>query len=616
MTNVVDRRDSIERSAPALILDTDSAAAPSAAGTKEPKKAVEPKREKTHKPPLSERDRALLENQHRGGGWRGLWARLQLNADNNRRERVRLQESESDEIHFDSPQLELTETGFVGPGGGRVSTIRRVPEFRGSTAQVPGLFPFTIGANSSVIGTPVGIHQETGQQVGYDCMSWHKAGWLSAPSDFILALNGYGKSTLVRRMVFGDVAHGVTPIMLGDIRPDYSDQVRLLGGQVIDLGFGYGKINPLSVGSLGSVLSRLPGSARAAAELEIQSRQMQITAALLEMIRREPVKDFEETLITAGLRVLGDRPPHVGPPLLEDLLQVLTDGPEDMVRASGAIEGRGEPFGPRATEQYYDLTLRLRQTLTAIIDGPFGSIFNAQSSEPLDITSGRPICIDLSRVPEGNEVLRAAALMTCWSEGFAAIKSAHLLADEGLEPKRLFHAIMDELARVLATGGGIVDRVDELTRIQRGIGTGTTMISHTLKDLAAFDSIADRNKALGFFERARAKIIGPVPPDEIPLLRGYIAVNDRTARQVNSWSSSANPHDDPVAPELAPGQDPRRNPVERQRQIPHGTGKFVLFAGESGENSAIPFHVEVTSTERKTGVHNTNRRFDVEEQRA
>lgn len=565
----------------------------------------------TKKQPMPARERALTEDKSRSGGLGGLAARMKLNADNRRRERLREEESAAHDIHFDAPELPLTPEGYAGVGGSRVSTIRRVNEFRATTAQVPGLYPFTVGANSSVIGTPVGVHQETGQLVGYDCVSWFQAGLLTAPSDFVLALNGFGKSTFVRRILFGDDAHGVVPVVLGDIRPDYSGQVRLIGGQVVDLGFGHSRINPLAVGALGSIVHRLPAHARPAVELEIQSRQMQVTAALLEMMRRGRVEDFEETLITAGLRVLNRSPRHRGhPPLLEDLLTVLKEAPEEMVRASGAIQGRGQDFGDRADTQYFDLTLRLRQSLTAIIDGPFGSIFNAQTTEPLDVISGRPICIDLSRVPDGNQTLRAAALLTCWSDGFAAIEAAHLLSDHDLAPKRVFHAIMDELARVLSTGGGIVDRVDELTRVQRAIATGTTMISHTLKDLAAFDSQADRQKALGFFERARAKVIGPVPPEEIELLRGYVNLTAREAERVTGWASGANPHDDPVAPELRTGDDPN-DPARRrkERQIPYGTGKFLIKTGEGDAQPGIPVQTVLTSSERQSGVHDTNSRF-------
>ena len=571
--------------------------------------------------PMSPRERSLTEDKARAGGTAGTLARLKLNADNKRREREREESAAVDEIHFDSPTLDLTDQGYAGPGGARVQTIRRVDEFRATTAQVPGLYPFTVGANSSVVGTPVGRHQETGEIVGYNCMSWFEAGWLTAPSDFILALNGFGKSTFVRRMVFGDDAHGVVPIVLGDIRPDYSDQIRMMGGQVVDLGFGHKKINPLAVGALGSIVETLPAHARPAVELEVQSRRMQVTAALLEMIRKAKVEDFEETLITAGLRYLAQSPFSDGkPPLLEDLLRVLQQAPPELVRASGAL---GAPIGATGTadyrneaavRQYLDLTLRLRQTLTAIIDGPFGSIFNAQSDEPLDVRSGRPICIDLSQVPEGNATLRAAALLTCWSDGFAAIEAAHLLSDHQLAEKRKFHAIMDELARVLSAGAGIVDRVDELTRVQRAIATGTTMISHTIKDLAAFDSIADRKKALGFFERARAKVIGPVPPGEIDLLNEYVSLSRKEAAQLTGWSSGSNPTDDPVAPEWVEGQTSEDDRQRRRgaRKLPYGMGKFLIKTGEGDAQPGIPLQTELTDAERKSGVHDTNSRFDME----
>ena len=55
--------------------------------------------------------------------------------------------------------------------------------------------------------------------------------------------------------------------------------------------------------------------------------------------------------------------------------------------------------------------------------------------------------------------------------------------------------------RALRAGNGIVDRVDFLTRLNRQVGVGTAMISHTMSDLLSLSSEEDRMKARGFVER-------------------------------------------------------------------------------------------------------------------
>ncbi|MEV4283550.1 hypothetical protein [Actinoplanes xinjiangensis] len=41
-----------------------------------------------------------------------------------------------------------------------------------------------------------------------------------------------GRSTAVRRMLLSPVAQGVTPLTLGDLKPDYAELVAALVGQI------------------------------------------------------------------------------------------------------------------------------------------------------------------------------------------------------------------------------------------------------------------------------------------------------------------------------------------------------------------------------------------------
>ncbi|MGO4613030.1 hypothetical protein AB4305_03640 [Nocardia sp. 2YAB30] len=521
-------------------------------------------------------------------GPRGWRARLAISADDHRRSTAARRAEDSGRDGFDKSLAQLTDRGYRGLGGGRAAVVPGTPEWRATTVQVAGLWPFTVGASAPTIGTPVGAHYITGAPVHFDPMSWFLRGFITAPIAFVLALNGFGKSSLIRRMVTGAVAAGETVLCMGDTKPDYRDLVIKLGGQVVDVGYGHGTINPLDVGALGAVVERLTGSdQRRQVTARVEAGQVNIVAGLIELVRGSRVADYEEVLLAAGLRELYS--PAIGfsyerPPLLSDLLEVISGGGEHLRR-----------FAEEDDESAYRASTKtLRRSLRALVEGPFGAIFNGPTTTRLDLASPA-VCVDVSRIPEGDTKLLAAVLMVCWSEGFGAIAAAHALADAGLAPPRTFEVVMDEIWRVLGVGEFMVDRVDALTRLNRTLGTGLIMCSHTVKDLAAFDSPAAQAKALGFFERARAKLIGPVGPEEINRIRAAVGVTDTEKLLVTSWAAPRPPSDDDL--------DPSR------RETPPGTGCFLLKTGEANE-PGIPFRLVFTPTERAADVHNTNRRFD------
>ncbi|MEU2258107.1 hypothetical protein ABZ540_33595 [Nocardia xishanensis] len=537
---------------------------------------------------LSSQARAATEAAAAKSGLRGWRARLAISSDDHRRATAARRAEDHGRDGFDRSLATLTDRGYRGLGGGRAAVVAATPEWRATTVQVAGLFPFSVGASAPTVGTPVGAHYITGAPVHFDPMSWFLKGFITAPIAFVLALNGFGKSSLIRRMVTGAVAAGETVLCMGDTKPDYRDLVERLGGQVVDVGYGHGTLNPLDVGALGATVAQLPDpDQRRQVRARVEAGQVNIVAGLIELVRGSRVADYEEVLLAAGLRELyspAEGFSYANPPLLEDLLAVISGGGE-----------RLRQFAEEDDEATYRTSTKtLRRSLRALVEGPFGAIFNGPTTTRLNLASPA-VCVDVSRIPEGDTKLLAAVLMVCWSEGFGAVAAAHALADAGLAPPRTFEVVMDEIWRVLGVGEFMVDRVDALTRLNRGLGTGLIMCSHTIKDLAAFDSAAAQAKALGFFERARAKLIGPVGPEEINRIRNAVGITDTEKLLVTSWAAPRPPSDDDL--------DPSR------RETPPGTGCFLLKTGEANE-PGIPFRMIFTPTERDADVHNTNRRFD------
>ncbi|UGT63283.1 hypothetical protein [Nocardia asteroides] len=523
-------------------------------------------------------------------GLRAVWAQFRITTDDARRRNAAARTEQSHEDGFDRATAQLTDRGYAGPGGGRMNVVGRPVEYRATTAQVAGLWPWSVGAGAPLIGTPLGSHLHTGAPVCFDPMNWFLRGsFITAPSLFVLGLNGFGKSSLVRRIVLGGIAQGITPLILADVKPDYRKMVEMVGGQVIDLGYGHGQLNPLAAGVLGSVVPLLDEMPELQLQVlqDLRARQVTLIAGLVELVRGARVRDYEETLISTALRVLyrpGSGYTPDSPPIMENLLEVIVDGGEELMLDAGADD-----------EAEYQVAIKnLRRSLRALTQGPFGAIFNGQTSVPID-TSAVAVAIDVSHIPTGDKKLKAAVMLACWADGFASVEAAHVLADAGLGPQRYFQVVMDELWQVLGLGDFMVDRVDELTRLQRTIATALIMISHTIKDLQALGSDAAIAKALGFLERARAKIFGALPAEELHRLDSTVPFTAAEQEMVTSWS----------APQALTGEALKPG---QQRPSPPGTGKFLLKIGED-RRPGIPFHMEFTLSEKESGIHETNQRF-------
>ncbi|MFJ8628536.1 ATP/GTP-binding protein [Kitasatospora sp. NPDC093550] len=466
--------------------------------------------------------------------------------------------------------------GWSGWGAGSVGYVEAPAEWRGTTVQVCGLWPFVAGSGTPMVGVPIGRNTITGASLCCDPISWFtRANLILNPSEFVLGRPGLGKSTIVRRQALGLAAFGTHPMVFGDLKPDYVDLIEALGGQVISLGRGRGYLNALDPGAAQAAAQRLTGDRRRAVLADIHGRRLNTVSALLTILRGEPPTDREETLVSGALTVLDER--HEGVPVLADLLQVVKDAP-DALRHLALDRGN--------LGRYRDITEGLESSLTALLGGGrLGDMFARPTSVPMEVD--RPVVFDVSAIDDSEALLQAAALLTCWSYGFGTISAVQALADAGLAPQRHYFVIMDELWRVLRAGRGLVDRVDALTRLNRQRGVGTAMITHTMSDLLALPTEEDRMKAKGFVERAGMVITGGLPEAEMPQLTQVVGMSRAEQELVVGWSSP-------------PAWDSSTN----SEAAPPGRGKFLV---KVGGRPGIPVSVELTQAE--LAINDTNRRW-------
>jgi hypothetical protein len=473
-----------------------------------------------------------------------------------------------------------TARGIPGPAGGRDAWVPPGREWRSTTVQACGLWPFSAGAGAPLIGVPIGAHLTTGATVCFDPISWFVNGLIANPGLFVLGLPGLGKSTFLRRMLLGLVGYGVTPMVLGDLKPDYADLVAAVGGQVVKLGRGHGTLNPLDPSALGQAAGRLTGAAQTTALADIHGRQLNMVAALVSIVRGpgHEISHDESTILSAALRHLTDH--HTGGvPVLGDLIKVLDSGPAAV---------RAVTLDRDDEQRYRQAVDPLQRSLIGLLDGALGDVFARPTSVQIDLDAPA-ICMDLSSVTASDAALQAAGLLATWNAGFGAVAGAQALADAGLAPQRNYMVIMDELWRVLRAGSGLVDRVDALTRLDRNEGYGKALCTHTMSDLQALHNPEDRAKARGLVERCAVTVTFGLPRKEIEDLRSIIPFSRQEEAHIGKWSDPA-PFDN----------------LTGRRAKPPGLGKFLL---KVGGRPAIPG--EVVLTQAELALNNTNKRWQM-----
>jgi hypothetical protein len=468
----------------------------------------------------------------------------------------------------------LTPRGFRGRGHGRVSYVEAPPEWRATTVQACGLFPWIVGGSTPTLGVPVGRNLRTGTSVCFDPLSWFDRGrYIGNPSMAMLGLPNLGKSTFTRRQVLGLAAMGVRPLVPGDLKPDYADLVAAIGGQVVRLGRGLGALNVLDVGALDEAARLLPAEAEWL-QADAHGRRLSMVSALILVVRGRRIEDYERAVLAAALRLVIVRRRRRMPTLV-DLVRVLEEGP-DQVRA--VTLDRGDEARYRATVD------PLHRSLISLLNGPLGDVFSRPTTHPVTLDSPA-VAVDISGISSHDTALQAAVLLACWSDAFGAIEAANALADAGAAPQRRYFVVLDELWRVLRAGAGMVDNVDALTRLNRNAGVGQAMITHTVSDLRALASAEDVEKAKGFIERAGAVVCGGLPAHELAELQDIVRFSDAERDLLTSWSTP-------------PSWDPRDRPA--------GQGNFLI---KVGQRPGVPVHVDLTGAELAAGVHNTNKRW-------
>lgn len=469
---------------------------------------------------------------------------------------------------------ELSRWGWELPGGGPTVILDSAPEFRAPCCQIAGLYPFSAGGTLAMIGTALGPHVYGRGVVCGDPVSYFVHGLINNPSAFVLGRPGLGKSSLVRHMLIQLPDKDIIPLVLSDLKGEYVQLVRgALQGQVIAPGRGRDHINPMDKGPLADRLADLPEELRAAAIADMEGRRQNTVAGLCELALGRRLEAHEQNVLNRAIVECDETVP--GTPVIGDLLAYVQSAPTTLM---GIAQARGDEG------RYADRVEHLVDALLALAgEGVFGDVFSEATTTPLQMHS--PAVFDLSDVDAMDQALQAGLQLVCWSYGSAAVTAAKYLADAGLAPRRTYCMVMDELWRALRAADFMVDRVDEITRLNRTLNLAQVLITHTMNDLKLTTQAAT-DKAFGFVARSEIVFLGGLAPGEMGNLQQAFAMSSKEEGWVTSWST--------------PGET---NPHTGKTDPPAGRGKFLL---KIGKQVGVPFVVQLVEAERVLNETNVN----------
>ncbi|PJE97110.1 ATP-binding protein [Streptomyces carminius] len=478
--------------------------------------------------------------------------------------------------------------GWGGRFGGRAAVEDPGTVYTGPTSQAGGIYPFLLGSGLPPRGVPVGRDVLTGELVCIDPSGW--TGKLTTnPGVWVMSQPGAGKSALVKRICLVYCAYGHMVVVPGDVKGEYTELVRELGGSVVRIGDGTGRINPLDSGPLKGRVQSLPVERREALLDVLNGRRLETLVALLSTkhgLGRSP-NEVERSALDTAVQVASAAQESGSDPVVKDVVDVLRAAPE-VLRTKLAAEG----------ERYQDLTRSVIAGLDNLIGGPLKGLFDGPTTTPLDINAPA-VSVDISALrARGNDVVSAGMIAT-WAYTYSSIDSARSI---GLMDRKLVLP-MDEMWRALRSGPGLVDAMDAISRLNRTTDDVTIYVTHSLLDVEALPTEMDRAKARGLMDRCDTWVLGASTAEELGRVTGKRMLTEQEVMMVSSWASATSTGLD-IDPTTYDGEDGAR-PAEEEAARHPGRGKYLI---KLGTRPGIAAALDLTATEQRLYRTDTNRR--------
>ncbi len=446
--------------------------------------------------------------------------------------------------------------GWATPGGGRCANVEGGVVYQATTSQVCGLFPFPLSSGAATPGVPIGRHMLTAEPVGLDPAEWLREGLVSNTGVWVQGQPGIGKSTIVKRMLTGLVCFGAAAVIPGDVKGEYSDLVEALGGRVWRIGRGRHTLNPLDAGPLRAAVARATGAARDRLTETIRARQLSLLEALVVIVRRGQITVTERLILGAALDLAVQS--TTGEPIIPDVLAQLGAPPEELLRIAATT----------TTEEFSRELRDLVNSLGLLCRGAIRGMFDRPSSVRVDLSTPA-MSLDLSALDDDDDEVVAAAMLCSWAWAAAMIDGAAALGEH-----RTVVRVQDELWRALRVAPGLVEMSDRVTRLNRHRGEISFQVTHSLDDLEALPTEADRAKARGMASRSGIMVLGGMADKELDGIRRITPMTSQESAMVRSWAAP---------------------PTWIAGSAHPGRGKYLL---KSGERMGLPVQLSLVPAER------------------
>ncbi|WP_435137787.1 ATP-binding protein [Actinacidiphila sp. bgisy144] len=432
--------------------------------------------------------------------------------------------------------------------------------YLGTTTEVAGLFPFVLGAPLPAEGVPIGPDLLTHEMVCFDPGGW-VGKLVQNPGVWIMAQPGAGKSAITKRIALVYASYGSMIVVPGDVKGEYAPLVRGLGGQVVRIGRGLDRLNPLDSGPIRRRLDSLPANRRESLLAEINGRRSDLLHALLAtphgLGRRATAP--EANVVGAAVAMVAEK--LADDPVIPDVVRVLREGPKELWTR----------LLVDTLDDYRTLVREVTLALENLCTGPLAGLFDGQTTQPLNLDAPA-VSVDLSALLTAGDQVVASGLLATWSYAYSSIDSARAL---GLMDRPLVLPL-DEMWRALRAGPGMVDAMDSMTRLNRSKGEVTIFVTHSLRDPESLPTPEDRAKALGLMERCDSLILGALLMGELERVHEQKPLTSEEKALVASWS--------------APGV----TGVDGTTQKHPGRGKYLI---KIGTRAGSPARLDLTEAE-------------------
>ncbi len=284
-----------------------------------------------------------------------------------------------------NPRVIARRMGWPGVGAGKSANLDAGAVYQSTTKQTAGLYPFVLGAGMPAEGVPIGPDLLTHELVCLDPSGWIGR-LVTNPGVWVQAQPGVGKSAITKRICLVYSAYGYKITVPGDVKGEYAPLVRALGGQVVRIGRGLDKLNPLDSGPLRKRLPNLAPERREALLAELNGRRSELLHALLATnvaLGRRPLAT-EAAVVNHAIRLVSAR--LLGQdPVIPDIVKVLRDGPKELQDQVMVTDD----------DAYRDLVREVVAALENLTSGPLAGLFDGQTTTPLDLDAPA-LSVDLS----------------------------------------------------------------------------------------------------------------------------------------------------------------------------------------------------------------------------